>query len=134
MVQNLKQNGTLNVLLATKDSTIEERIKKILRANQYSLFVVGSCKEALENILDYNYDAVIFDPELNELHSSDAVQLIKKIRPKLNLIVFSDDSSYETGVKIAETGVYFRLLKPIDDDITTQLLSSLEKKANSPLE
>jgi len=49
------------------------------------------------------------------------MQLIKKIRPKLPLIVLSEAISYESEVKIAKLGVHFRLNKPLDQEVTKEL-------------
>ena len=56
------------------------------------------------------------------------MQLIKKNRPKLPLIVLSEGISYESEVTIAELGVHFRLNKPLDGEVTKALFESLERR------
>ena len=123
------QKKRLSVLVATSDEFIRDRVVEALEGKQFQTVVVDNCEHALEYLLDHDFEAVIFDPSLKELHGSDAVKLIKKLCPELPLVVLADESSYETSVKIATAGVYFRLFKPIDDEIIKELIESLEQRA-----
>ena len=129
-----KKSAELSVLVATSDGNIQTKILEVLDKKKYTTVVANNCKQTLEKILHQEFDAVILDPELNILDGSDSIELIKKMRPKIHMIVFSDDSSYETGVKIAKAGVYFRLLKPVDEQVTTELIDSLEEKVKKERE
>lgn len=129
MEQQGKNRRQLTVLLATRDDCLKEKVLAILEEHRCPVATVDNCIDALECLIDYDFDFVIFDPELKELSGYDAMQLIKRIRPKTPLVVFADDSSFENGVKIAKAGVYFRMDKPINEDITKQLILSLERRS-----
>ncbi|MFQ5825351.1 MAG: response regulator [bacterium] len=118
----------LSVLLATRDDPLKEKVLEILNEKDYPVIVVNSCRNAIQYMLDYEFDLVIFDPDLRELDGLGTIQLIKKYRPQIPIIVTSDHTSFETGVKIANVGVYFRMGKPIDEQITKELIQSVEKK------
>ena len=100
----------------------------VLNERHYPVVVVDSCEEALEYLLDHDFDVIIFDLVIRELQGYDAVKLIKRLRPKLPLVVLADETSYETSIKIAKAGVYFRLFKPVDEGIAKELIESLEEK------
>ncbi|MFQ5708792.1 MAG: response regulator [bacterium] len=123
-----KSKMRFTALLATGDQSSRDELVKLLEQHKFQVTVVDSCKRALEHLLDHTFDVVIFDPEIAELRGSDALQLFKKIRPETPIIVTSDEKSYDTEVKIARTGVYFRLAKPIDATITKELMRSLENR------
>lgn len=128
MEQQANNQGQLTVLLATQDGSLKDRVLAILEEYHCPVAIVDNCIDALERLLDYDFDFVIFDPELKDLTGYDTVQLIKRIRPETPLVVFADDSSFETGVKIAKAGVYFRMDKSINANITKQLIQSLEQR------
>jgi hypothetical protein len=44
------------------------------------------------------------------------------------MIVIADDSSFETDVIIATTGVYYRLGKSLHEQITKRLIREVEKR------
>lgn len=128
MKKGRTKKKTFAVLLATGDDFTKERLIEILDRKVYQVVHVDSCKKALEYLLNHDFDAVIFDPEIEALRGVDAVHVIKKISPQLPTIVFSTEESYETEVKLAELGVHFRLGKPIDENITKELFRNLETK------
>ncbi len=128
MAKKVKQSEKLTVLFASRDEYLKERVLRVLDKERHQVVIVDSCKDALENLLDSDFDAIIFDNDLEELDSADAMLLIKKIRPKSPLIVLSEAISYESEVKIAKVGVHFRLNKPLDEDVTKTLFESLGKK------
>ncbi|MFQ5707193.1 MAG: response regulator [bacterium] len=129
MVVKGKQNGTLVVLVASTDEYFKERVLKVLNQKKHLVTIVNSCRKALEYILERKFDLIIYDPDIRGLDGANAVKLIKKIRPNTPLIVASNEKSSETGVQIAELGVYFRLGKPIDEKITQELVHAVEQRA-----
>ena len=123
-----KPKEKLSVLLATRDDHLKEALLDILGKNDYPVVAVDSCAAALHYVLENKFDLILFDLDLKELNGLDALQLIKKLRPQKPMIVISDDSSYESGVKIAKVGVYYSMEKPIDAQATQELIKSVEKK------
>ncbi len=128
MNSDSNHDSQLSVLVATQDEQIKERVLSVLSDKHYPVVVVDNCEQALEYLLDHDFDVIIFDPAIRELEGSDAVKLIKRLRPKLPLVVLADETSYETSIKIAKAGVYFRLFKPIDEGIAKELIESLEER------
>ena len=122
-----KKKNKFTVLLATSNST-KEKLIAILDKNVYQVKYSENYKKALEFLLQYEFDAIIVDPDIEELKGPDGVQIIKKINPQIPIIVVSGKKSYETDVRIAKLGVYYRLGKPMDEKITKKLLDNLVAK------
>jgi len=118
----------LSVLLVTEDDHLEDSVLEILSKNYNQLLVVNSCKDALQYLLDKKFDLVIFDLNVKELDSLDTIEIIKSFRPKTPIISISDEASYEIGQKIAKVGVYYRIGKPIDAQVTKELAQIVENK------
>ena len=89
MTKKVIQSEKLTVLFASGDEYLKERVLEVLDKDRHHVIVADNCKDALEKLLDSDFDAIIFDHDLKELDSTDTMQLIKKIRPKLPLIVLS---------------------------------------------
>ena len=124
------EHGSLRVLVASKDELLLESMRDILEGKQCSQVVVHSCKEALEYLLECEVDLVVMDPDLTAIDGVGTIELAKKLRPQIPIIVFSEDESYETTAKLARVGVYFRGAKPIIVDVTNELVKSVKKKLN----
>ena len=128
MTKKVIQSEKLTVLFASGDEYLKERVLEVLDKDRHHVVVADNCKDALEKLLDSDFDAIIFDHDLKELDSTDTMQLIKKIRRKLPLIVLSEAISCESEVRIAKLGVHFRLNKPLDEEIPKALFESLERR------
>ena len=128
MSPNSKSGGKLSVLMAVEDDFSCDRILEVLSKRRYDVHVARTCKEVVEFLWDHDCDVLIFDPEIKPIDGAEAIELIKKLRQDLPLVVFADDSSYESGVRIAQAGVFFRLVKPLDAEITSEVLRTLEEK------
>ena len=120
----------IKILLATRDHAFEKSLADVLHPCQYPMLVVRSCREALEYLLDNEIDLVVIDPDLGALDGVDTIELVKKLCPRLPVIVVSEDDSYETSARIAKAGVYFSMAKPIDRKITEELMRSVGKRVN----
>jgi len=119
-------SGQPTVLLASKDAFFVEMVVDIL--DRDNVVVVDSCEKAFEHVLENDFDFLIFDPDLEPLKGSEAIRIIKKMNPNIPLITVTDDESFETEVKIAETGVFFRLTKPINEQMTKTIVETVQKK------
>jgi len=118
----------LTVLIATNDKATRKNLMAVLNDSEYHTVIVDNCKDALELLLEQEFDFTIFDPDLEALTGTDAVEIIKKIRPNLPIIVATDEKSYEDGLKIARSGVYFRIGKPLEENFTRTLLKTMKTK------
>lgn len=121
--------GELTVLIATRDGHFKERVLEVLDKKGYSSVVVDNCKKALLKVLDNSFDLILFDPDLEEIDGVDSIEIIKKIQPSLPIIVTSDESTYETDVKIAKVGVHI-MDKPLVEQSSEELFASVEKIVN----
>jgi DNA-binding NtrC family response regulator len=124
------QPDRLKILLATRDDGFEQSLADVLQHSEYPTLVVRSCREALEYLLDNEVDLVVIDPDLGALDGVGTIELVKKLCPRMPVIVVSEDSSYETCARIAKAGVYFSMAKPIDKKITKELMKSVERRVN----
>lgn len=118
----------LTVLIATNDKATRKNLMAVLDESDYHAVIVDNCKDALEMLLEQEFDFTIFDPDVEPLTGSDAVEIIKKICPTLPVIVATDEKSYEDGLKIAKSGVYFRIGKPLETNFTRTLLKTMKTK------
>ncbi|MFQ5706620.1 MAG: response regulator [bacterium] len=123
-----KEKEKLTVLLATDDEEFEESLLEILDENKYAVVVERSYPSAFHYLLNHEIDLLIFDPTLEELGGLCTLQFIKEIRPKIPIVVITDESSYDAGAAIARIGAYFRLGKPIDMQIAEEVVKSVARQ------
>jgi len=102
-----------SILLASSCEETKREVMTFLLKRGHRVRVVERGSEALLAALDEEPDLVILDLELQELPGLKTIELIKRLRPWIPLIVLSDDASVETGSRVLEKGVFSYFLKPL---------------------
>jgi DNA-binding response OmpR family regulator len=98
-------------------SSLEETRKQVaafLLERDYRVKAVAGGGEALLALVDEEPDLIILDLQIGGIPGFQALELMKRLRPKVPLVVLSDDLSMETGSRVLEKGVFFYFLKPLD--------------------
>jgi DNA-binding NtrC family response regulator len=72
--------------------------------------------DLLLEVLENDYNLIIFDLEISKLNGLKTVKILRKIRPKVSLVVISGDPSKELGGKILQEGVAYYAIKPINPE------------------
>lgn len=114
-----------SVLIISSDPEAREAIRRCL--SQYtscSVKETGQSGEALLWILEKNVDLVILDLQMEGLAGLTTLQILKRSRPKVPVVVVSANGSVETGSRVMQQGVFYYLLKPIDDRELSEVIGS----------
>ncbi|NIR48611.1 response regulator [candidate division KSB1 bacterium] len=118
------------ILVACRDDKCRENLLKLFSSKGLMVHSVWQDADLLMEVLERDYDVVFYDLEISNLNG-DAFKMIKilrRIRPKLSLIVISNDSSKEVGGKILQEGITYYALKPINLHAMTEALSMVLKQ------
>jgi DNA-binding NtrC family response regulator len=92
---------------------------------------IGMKMERISELADFllalqekDYEVALFDC----IHADDItlnwVKVVRKIRPKLPLIIFSDEVNQNTGGKIYEEGTFHLCIRPVQKKVFRQILSA----------
>jgi DNA-binding NtrC family response regulator len=92
---------------------------------------IGMKMERMPELADFllalqekDYEVALFDC----IHADDItlnwVKVVRKIRPKLPLIIFSDEVNQKTGGKIYEEGTFHLCLRPVQKKELHHVLSA----------
>jgi len=122
-------NGS--ILIGSSDRDLLEGLDGFISANfGRKVVCVDETSDFLLEILDKRVDLTIIDVNLNGLPAAKTIQIFKKCRPRVPVIVISDDYSVETGSSIMEHGIFYYLYKPLNKDNLREIVqSALNKRA-----
>jgi YesN/AraC family two-component response regulator len=96
----------------------------------YDATVSFSGKEALEKVVNYNFDVVILDVSMPEMDGIDVLREIKKIKPLTEVIMLTGHATVETAIEGMKLGAHDYLVKPCEtDDLVTKIDKAYSKKA-----
>lgn len=82
-------------------------------------------------MLDGDYDVVLFDSDREERESVSWVKFIRRFRPKLPLIVFCDEVDQERATQMYEENILYLGLRPLDREILSSVVIAALKQRKS---
>lgn len=108
------QNNAKTILIADIDDAARLALCTFLVKQGYEVETAQLGSEVIKKVQDMGIDVVIMDVELSGMKGYEIVPILKKIGPKLPIIMTSSDSSLELAKKVREAEVFFYAIKPLD--------------------
>ncbi len=124
-------SGRHNILVSTPDRSVRKQLIDHLSAQGYRVLTAERGSDALLVVAEDTARLVILDLAIQEPSGMRTVEILRKIRPRLPVIVLSGDDTVETGRQILQHGPFYYLLKPIcleELDQLVRIAISLNKR------
>ena len=119
--------ATKSVVVATEDPVIINQIGSILVQHDYSILVEKSAIKSILKILEQEIYFLILDLDILSNSHLDLINIIRKTRPRLPIVVLSEDNSLETVRELSQAGVFYCALKPIQTGEIEEVFEALER-------
>lgn len=110
------------VLIVAPESAIRQQILSRVAAQACRTVTAGTGSDALLAVVEHDVALVILDLSIAEPSGSRTIEILRKIRPRLPVVVLSDDRSLEAGRQVLQYGVFYYLLTPFDVDELDQIV------------
>jgi len=104
------------ILVVDDEESICQSLKAILSDEGYQVLVAGSGEEAVQLIEDEMPQLVLLDIWLPGMDGLETLKAIKKVHPKVLVIVMSGHGTIETAVKATKLGAFDFIEKPLSLD------------------
>ena len=114
------------IVVATIDQNIEEVLSNSLGKKAFEVSFLRKASDVLLTILEEDLDLLIFDLELSGISGIDLIPIIRKSRPRLPLIVISNDFTYQVRKMVAQEGVTYQIFKPVNVRELSQVLETTQ--------
>lgn len=139
MVQRLYRMGQLwrskvepKTLISCREEICRDQVVEIILGLGLKFQARTRDDDFLLELLERDYDLIIYDLEGTTLDGLKMVKILRKIRPKIPVIVISNDPCKELGGKILHEGVVYYAVKPLSSEsIRGALHSIVYKNKNS---
>ena len=118
------------VLLADDDSAIRTVLTQALTRAGYSVRSTATATALWRWVAEGQGDIVITDVILPDENAFEMMPRIKKLRPKMPIIVMSAQNTIMTAIRATELGAYDYLPKPFDLNVLLQAVSRALEQAN----
>lgn len=104
----------MNIIVASSDGVSRKLLADLLESPLNCVRMTTKSSELIQWVLDEDVDAVVVDVDLGGMDGLESLPILKHLRPKLPIIMLSADASTEVSRRIAEVGVFYHFVKPID--------------------
>lgn len=115
----------MNIIVASNDGVLRRSLADLLESPSNHVQTTSKSSELIQWVLDGNFDVVVDDDDLVGMGGVEALPILKQIRPKLPIIVLSSDASQEVSRQIAEIGVFYHFVKPVNPSDLLQVVRAV---------
>jgi DNA-binding response OmpR family regulator len=112
------------VLIVDDDACLRFTLSVILKRAGYFIAAVPSAKEALRLLRCYPFSLMILDLGMPDMDGLSLLSNIRRIYPKLPVMILTGDDSLESTVHALKLGARGVLLKPVNPP---QILSCVDE-------
>ena len=131
----------MRILLISKDKRLQSYIKDFEENCNASTIIYNDEPNPIKILsfyLSIQPSAIIVDDDYLTPNSVTFIESVRKVNQKTKIIFTTSDSSIELGKQISPLGIYYYIIKPIDEREFKELLDSLliskTKQYNQPLQ
>jgi len=104
------------ILVVDDEESICHSLKAILSDEGYQVLVAGSGEEAVKIVEEEMPQLVLLDVWLPGMDGLETLEAIKKVDPKIMVIIMSGHGTIETAVKATKLGAFDFIEKPLSLD------------------
>jgi len=102
-----------DILVCDDEAGVRESLKLIL-GKEYTLAYATNGEEAVNYIKAHNPDLLIMDVKMPKMGGLEALRLIKRLKPKLPVLMATGYESSDVAVQAVHLGANDYLVKPYD--------------------
>jgi DNA-binding NtrC family response regulator len=103
-----------SVLLVDDEEQFLDALSQRLETRGLKVDTVTSGEEALKQVEDQNFDAIIVDLAMPGIDGIETLKRIKEKRPDLEIIILTGHATVKSGIEAMKLGAEDFLEKPVD--------------------
>ena len=89
----------MKILIVDDEKNIRLTLSNILEDEGHETYAVGTVKEGIDILEDYDPDTVLLDVKLPDGNGIEALEKIRKMLPTIPVIMISGNSSINNTIK-----------------------------------
>jgi DNA-binding NtrC family response regulator len=122
----------LNILVVEDGKAQREMLRDFLRSEGYTVAEAENVEVAIKSVLHGHFDLILLDYKMPGMEGLQALKEIKRINPKIDVIVITANGTIEAAVEAIKEGAFDYKTKPVELDELLLLLERVtERRRNS---
>jgi DNA-binding NtrC family response regulator len=102
------------ILIAYQDDLGTRSLSTFFHGMGYRVEMANVVSEMIRKVRNGNVQVVLLDDEIEGVKACDVVPLLKKINPKIQIIVISSEESIGLVKRLRGAGIFYQAMKPVD--------------------
>ena len=122
-------NNMPQILLVDDDAALLQALPQALslRVNNLQVDTCDSAFEALEQIQDHDYDAIVSDIKMPGMDGLALLEKIQELRPETPTLLITGHGEHNLAIQALRGGAYDFIQKPIDREyVVAALLRAIQ--------
>lgn len=116
------------VLLIDDEEEFIEALGERMRARGMEVSATTSPVQALKLVEAEAYDAVVLDLQMPEMDGLEALKILKKKKPELQVILLTGHATVQKGIEAMKLGAMDLIEKPADFEAIAQKIHRAQAK------
>jgi DNA-binding NtrC family response regulator len=119
----------IRVLVVDNESVFATTLADHLVLRKFAAESVGSGEEALKYVAGTCPDVIILDLQMPDMSGLDVLARVKALDRTIEVILLTDNGSFDIGIACMQLGAFDYLVKPVDlDQIAAVITEAYRKK------
>jgi DNA-binding NtrC family response regulator len=116
------------ILVACQDDLWTRSLTSFFHSLGYRVDTTRLMSDMIRRIRKGNIHVILIDDEIEGVKACEVVPLLKKIGPKIQIIVISSEESIGLVKRLRGAGIFYQAMKPIDlEEIKSAVECAFEK-------
>jgi DNA-binding NtrC family response regulator len=117
-----------NVLLVDDEEQFLDVLSQRLEARGLKVKAVTNGEDAVNQVEDYSFDAIIVDLAMPGIDGIETLKRIKEKRPDLEIIMLTGHATVKSGIEAMKLGADDFLEKPVDLNVLLEKIGEAKNK------
>ena len=116
------------ILIAYQDDLTARSLATHFHRMGYRVETATLVSDMIRRVRNGNVHVLLLDDEIEGVRACDIVPVLKKISPKVQVIVISSEESIGLVKRLRGTGIFYQAMKPVDlQEIRSAVECAFEK-------
>ena len=122
------ESKPVNILIIDDDRIYADGCEQLLTNAGYSVKTTHRAHEGLELALSGKYHVVFVDYRMPEMNGLEFLQVVRAVKPNLDIVMVTGYASIEMAVKVIQNGAYDYIQKPFPPEKLLAVIDKIVKK------